>query len=163
MIVVGVDGSPGSDAALRWALAEARLRAVPVRAVNAFQPPVLTDGLLMVGPGALPAASSSEDLERLRTSVQAQARRVLDDALARLGAPDDVEVEADTVEGPPAETLIQAGRGADLLVVGSRGRGGFAGLLLGSVSQQCAQHPPCPVVILPPTEDDDAREQDRGG
>jgi nucleotide-binding universal stress UspA family protein len=70
----------------------------------------------------------------------------------RADATDGIELEADAVEGPPADTLIAAGRDAELLVVGSRGRGGFAGLLLGSVSQQCAQHAPCPVVILPPPD-----------
>jgi nucleotide-binding universal stress UspA family protein len=65
-----------------------------------------------------------------------------------------VEVEQEIREGPAAPVLIEAGRGAALLVLGSRGRGGFAGLLLGSVSQQCAQHPPCPVVILPPVDED---------
>ncbi|MDP9303441.1 MAG: universal stress protein [Actinomycetota bacterium] len=157
MIVVGVDGSPGSDAALRWALAEAELRAVPVRVVIAYQSaPVLADGLIMGGPGAVVAATSSDDLQRLRSSYEAEARRVLEEALARLDAPSNgVELEADAIEGPPAETLIESGRGADLLVVGSRGRGGFTGLLLGSVSQQCAQHPPCPVVILPPATETD--------
>lgn len=156
MIVVGIDGSAGSDAALRWALAEARLRAVPVRAVNAYQsPPLLADGVGMGGrPGVLASAASSEDVQRLRSAAEAEARRVLDEALARSDAlRNGVEVEAEAVEGPPAESLIRAGRGAELLVVGSRGRGGFAGLLLGSVSQQCAQHPPCPVVILPPAKE----------
>ena len=62
------------------------------------------------------------------------------------------EIERAAVAGPPAQTLIESAPGAELLVVGSRGRGGFLGLLLGSVSQQCAQHPPCPVVILPPPD-----------
>lgn len=155
LIVVGVDGSPGSDVALRWALEEAKLRSVRVRAVNAYQPPQLAlNGVAMGAPGVLTWAGSGEDVERLRSASEAGARRVLDEALARAGADaDGVEVEPEALEGPPADTLIRAGRGAELLVVGSRGRGGFAGLLLGSVSQQCAQHPPCPVVILPPPED----------
>ncbi len=108
----------------------------------------------MGGPGVLASAASSEDVQRLRSAAEAEARRVLDEALARSDAlRNGVEVEAEAVEGPPAESLIRAGRGAELLVVGSRGRGGFAGLLLGSVSQQCAQHPPCPVVILPPAKE----------
>jgi nucleotide-binding universal stress UspA family protein len=157
MIVVGVDGSPGSDAALRWALAEAKLRAVPVRAVNAYEsPPLLADGIAMGAPSVLASAASSEDVQRLTSVSEAKARRVLDEALARADAQrNGVEVEAEAVEGSPAETLIRAGRDAELLIVGSRGRGGFAGLLLGSVSQQCAQHPPCPVVILPPAEEDE--------
>jgi nucleotide-binding universal stress UspA family protein len=155
VIVVGIDGSAGSDSALRWALAEARLRAVPVRMVNAYHsPPLLADGATMGAPGVFASAASSEDVQRLRSAAEAEARRVLDEALTRSDAlSNGVEIEAEAVEGPPAESLLHAGRGAELLVVGSRGRGGFAGLLLGSVSQQCAQHPPCPVVILPPAKE----------
>jgi nucleotide-binding universal stress UspA family protein len=154
MIDDGVDGTPGSDTALRWALDEARLRGVSVRALHVYRSPtVLPDGAAMGAPGIFAAAASSEEVQRLHSVFEAQAERVLDDALAREDAQAaGVEVEAEAVEGQPAETLIRAGRDAELLVIGSRGHGGFVGLLLGSVSQQCAQHPPCPVVILPAVE-----------
>lgn len=154
MIVAGVDGSPGSDAALRWALDEARLRGVPVQALYAYQSPtVLPESAAMGAPGVFASAAWSDEIQRLHSISEAQAQRVLDDALARAGAPATaVEVETMAVEGQPAETLIRAGGDAELLVVGSRGHGGFVGLLLGSVSQQCAHHPPCPVVILPAVE-----------
>ena len=154
MIVVGVDGSPGSDAALRWGLDEARLRGVPVRALYAYRSPaVLPEGAAMGAPGIFASAASSEEIQRLHSISEEQAQRVLDDALARAdAAASEIEVETMAVEGQPAASLISAGRDAELLVVGSRGHGGFVGLLLGSVSQQCAQHPPCPVVILPAVE-----------
>jgi nucleotide-binding universal stress UspA family protein len=156
VIVVGVDGSLGSDAALRWALAEAKLRGVGLRVVMAYQVPQLALGGPVVGaPGVFPSAVAGEDLERLRSASTAGAERVIDEALARMGADasEGIEIESAAVEGLPAETLIGAARGAELLVVGSRGHGGFVGLLLGSVSQQCAQHPPCPVVIVPHPEE----------
>jgi nucleotide-binding universal stress UspA family protein len=158
MIVVGVDGSPGSDGALRWALAEARLRRVPVRVVNVYEPPQLA----AIGPptgaaGVLVPPAPEEELERLRAAARTTSQRVLDDAIERMGgdAKAGVEIERAVLEGSPAATLIDAGRSAELLVLGSRGRGGFVGLLLGSVSHQLAQHPPCPVVILPPPEERD--------
>ena len=163
MIVVGVDGSAGSDAALRWAAGEARLRGSSLRIVHVYHLPHVP--LTEVGVGAaagmaLPAAFT-EDGERLRRMVEGQARRVLDDALARAGEEvAGLDVERVVVEGAPAPTLIESARGADLLVIGSRGRGGFLGLLLGSVSHQCAHHPPCPVVILPPPEEAEAAARD---
>ncbi len=155
MIVVGVDGSAGSDAALRWALEEAKLRGVSLRVVHVYQLPQLPlDGVVMGAPGLLESAGSQEDAERLRAASEAEARRVVEEALARAGtAAASVETERAAIEGPPADSLIGAGRDAELLVLGSRGRGGFAGLLLGSVSQQCAQHPSCPLVILPPVDE----------
>jgi nucleotide-binding universal stress UspA family protein len=159
MIVVGVDGSPGSDAALGWALAEAKLRGAVVRAVTVYEPPQVPVGGAVIGAaGMVPAEIVEEDVERLRSAAATTAERVLDDAIARAGTEvtAGITIERAAVEGSPAETLIDAGRGAELLVLGSRGRGGFVGLLLGSVSQQCAQHPPCPVVILPPPAEREA-------
>jgi nucleotide-binding universal stress UspA family protein len=155
MIVVGVDGSPGSDAALRWALAEAKLRGVPLRAVNAYELPQLPVGGPLVGaPGVFASGATEEDLEPLRSAAVTQAERIIEDALERMGpATDRIETESAAVEGPAAETLIAAARDAELLVVGSRGHGGFVGLLLGSVSQKVVHHQPCPVVILPPPEE----------
>lgn len=158
-IVVGVDGSAGSDAALRWALEEARLRGSELRVVHAYQPPQAGLGDIAAGPAGLagPAVFSSEELERLRSAAESEARALVEGALQRVGAGelDGLDIRIEALAGPAAQTLIELGRGAELLVLGSRGRGGFLGLLLGSVSQQCAQHPPCPVVILPPPEESD--------
>ena len=136
-IVVGVDGSEESRRALRWAIDEARLRGARVVALRAWIYPALAAG------GLIPATSDLVD--QLATTE----RKELADAVAE-AAPGGVEVEQVVVEDAAARALVEAAAGADLLVVGSRGHGGFTGLLLGSVSQQCAHHAPCPVVIIPP-------------
>ncbi len=157
-IVVGVDGSAGSEAALRWALAEANLRAARLRVVHAYQPPPLPSAVVGIGAAAVPpTVLSAEEAERVQSAAKQAAWQLIEGALRSVGGDEieRLEIEREPIEGPAAETLIESARGADLLVVGSRGRGGFLGLLLGSVSQQCAQHPPCPVVILPPVDDND--------
>jgi nucleotide-binding universal stress UspA family protein len=155
-IVVGVDGSAGSDAALRWALAEAKLRGAKVRVVHIYrapQIPLSEAGLVAAGGMPIPAPLP-ENGDRLRRAAETRARNLIHEALKRAESESfGVEIEQAPLEGSPAETLIATARAADLLVVGSRGHGGFLGLLLGSVSQQCAHHPPCPVVILPNPED----------
>jgi nucleotide-binding universal stress UspA family protein len=156
-IVVGVDGSPGSDAALRWALDEARLRGSKLRVVHAYEEPQVPLSDVGLGAAGIPAppVAGRDDVERLRASAEEQARSVIESALRRVvgeGA-ERPEIERAARAGSAAQTLIDSGRDAELLVLGSRGRGGFLGLLLGSVSQQCAHHPPCPVVILPPPEE----------
>lgn len=133
-IVVGVDGSEPAARALQWAISEARVRSATVQAVHAWSYP------LAMGVGA----NASELLMR---GAESAAEAVLDHAVA--SRPDDVVVEPVLTLGLAAETLLDASKGADLLVVGSRGHGGFFGLLLGSVSQQCAHHAACPVVIVP--------------
>ena len=135
-IVVGVDGSPGALAALRFALEEARLRKASVTAVFAWSIPFVAD----VPSGLLP---------ELLSDFRADAERLLEEAIAEAGDPGGVEIGRLVVDAPAGRALLEAARGADLLVVGSRGRGGFTGLLLGSVSQQCTQHATCPVVIVP--------------
>jgi nucleotide-binding universal stress UspA family protein len=135
-IVVGVDGSPGAREALRFALEEARLRGSRVTAVFAWSLPMAVDA-----PGGL--------IPELIADFEAEASRELEAAMAEAGDLGDVPVEQIVVEGAPARRLIEAAQHAELLVVGSRGRGGFAGLVLGSVSQQCAHHAPCPVAIVP--------------
>ena len=137
-IVVGIDGSAESKRALHWALDEARRREARLVAVHSWTYQFTS------GPGYLPGADPE-----VRASIQKEAEQVIDDALADVGTV-GVEVERRAPEGSPSATLVEAAEGADLLVVGSRGRGGFSGLLLGSVSQQCAHHAPCPVVIVPP-------------
>ena len=140
VIVVGVDGSPESLAALRWAAQEARLRGAMLRAVHAwFMPMVFTSG-----PPLLVLPEAGDELGE-------EGDKVLSDALEAV-APDveGLALERSVVEGSAAHCLLRAAEGADLLVLGSRGHGGFHGLLLGSVSQQCAHHAPCPVVIVRP-------------
>lgn len=134
-LVVGVDGSEGSLRALRWALREARVHTAPVRAVLAWS-------YLDQSPGSFDVAYGEND-----------ARARLDGALeAVAGEVGDVEVERVVVCDLPARALLANAGDADLLVVGSRGVGGFKGLLLGSVSHQVVQHAPCPVVVVPGEE-----------
>ena len=136
-IVVGVDGSEQSKNALRWALAEARLRGARVVALHAWSYPAIAAG------GLMPV--SADLFEGLEASA---AKLLADTVTAVMEGAADVEVEQDVVEEAPARALVRVAEGADLLVVGSRGHGGFTGPLLGSVSQQCAHHAPCPVVIV---------------
>lgn len=140
-IVVGVDGSPGSLQALRWAAEEARRREARLHAVLAWEPPVQLVG----GAGwIVPDQSTVEEYETA-------ARERLDEALASLGhGLDGLDVERSAIHGAPAAVLLEAAREAAVLVVGSRGHGGFVGLLLGSVGRQCSHHAACPVVIVPP-------------
>jgi nucleotide-binding universal stress UspA family protein len=138
-IVVGVDGSEGSRLALRFALAEARLRGARVRAVAVWHIPAL------VYEGGF-AAPDTRLLDELATETGETLDRTVVEAAEHAS---DVTVETIVREGQPATVLLDEAADADLLVVGSRGLGGFRGLLLGSVGQQCAHHAPCPVVIVP--------------
>lgn len=141
LIVVGVDHSDEAKAALRFAVEEAKLRRAKLRAVHAWQ---FSGHLGAPGlEGSYPGFGG--ELDVLRGAADAALDATLREVVA--GA-DGVELERRIVEGSPAGVLVEESRDADLLVVGSRGRGGFAGLLLGSVSQQCAQHAACPVVIV---------------
>jgi len=140
VIVVGVDQSTGANAALRFALAEARLRQAALRVVHAWQFGYIgATGL----EGWLPAAGGK--LEDFRAGAEAALERTLNEVGVDA---DGLTIERRVEQGPAATVLIEESQGADLLVVGSRGHGGFAQLLLGSVSQQCAQHAHCPVVII---------------
>jgi nucleotide-binding universal stress UspA family protein len=146
-IVVGVDGSEGSRDALRWAAAQAKLTGAPLEVVHTYEHEPAW------APYAYDATMSRDVWEKARQEVEAAVRQaavyaqaIVDDMVRDL---DGVEVQAVTVESRhPAQALVDRSRGADLLVVGSRGRGGFKRLLLGSVSQQCAHHAECPVVII---------------
>jgi nucleotide-binding universal stress UspA family protein len=136
-IVVGTDGSEGARAALRFAVEEARLRSAKLEAVYAWHYPALA----LTAP--VPATYDDE--------LEESAKELLQTALDGIDT-SGVEVDRELVRGPAASALTELAKGADLLVVGSRGHGGFKGLLLGSVSQQCAHHAPCPVVIVRPME-----------
>ena len=142
MIVVGIDHSDGAKAALRFALEEARLRGVKLRAVHAWKFDYLE------APGLMRTLPPGE-YETLHSAAEA----ALDATFKEVGNAEGVEVERRVVQGAPAGVLVEESRGADLLVVGSRGLGGFAQLLLGSVSQQCAHHAKCPVVVVRPRSD----------
>ncbi|HUY47773.1 MAG TPA: universal stress protein [Streptosporangiaceae bacterium] len=131
-IVVGVDGSVPSKAALAWAVRQAALTGAVVEAVIAWEYPD-TYGL---GPA-------------LGVDMEGIAATVVSDAITGVAGPGGpVKICPRVVEGHPARVLIEASAGADLLVVGSRGHGGFAGAVLGSVSQHCIQHATCPVVVV---------------
>lgn len=136
-IVVGVDGSRGARRALRWALAEAGRRGATVDVVHAWSPTVLL---------ASPYVSAYVDPELEGN----EAKQLLEEVVAEeVDARTGVLVNPFVAEGHAAAVLLDRAEGAELLVVGSRGRGGFAGLLLGSVSQQCVHHATCPVVVVP--------------
>jgi nucleotide-binding universal stress UspA family protein len=137
-IVVGVDGSDGSVGALRFALNEARIRGANVKAVSAWHVPAI-----VYEAGWAP---TQIDLDVYPKSAQAE----LDKAFAETDvAGSGVEVTTVVSKGQAADVLCAEAKDAELLVVGARGVGGFRGLLLGSVSQQCAHHTPCPIVVVP--------------
>lgn len=135
-IVVGVDGSESSVRALSWAVGQAAREGATVEAIHSWHIPYASSGL-----GGMPF-----DVEMLADG----ARAVLDEVVGRVDASALAEpIVATLAEGSAASRLIEASADADLVVVGSRGHGGFVGLLLGSVSQQVASHARCPVVIVP--------------
>jgi nucleotide-binding universal stress UspA family protein len=139
VILVGVDYSEGATAALAFAREEARLRHGTLRAVHAWQFGFVDHrGFESFGP-------EIADIHELREAAAAALDATLREALPDF---DEVTIEQRVVEGTPGAVLVDESHDADLLVVGSRGRGGFAQLLLGSVSQQCAHHAACPVVIV---------------
>jgi nucleotide-binding universal stress UspA family protein len=137
-IVVGVDASSGSRQALSWALAEAHIRHAFVEVVHAWSYPDQ-------GPRSAASAGPAVSVEALEDD----ALQVVEDSLAGLVVPQELQLRRHVAPSPASLALVEAAEGADLLVVGARGRGGFAGLQLGSIAQQCAQHTPCPLVIVP--------------
>ena len=140
-IIVGVDGSPNSEHALAWAMREAAIRRAPLTVLAIHPVPKSYWGNIpVVGPPDVPI------LEELRKAVEEMTQR----AAGRLGDAGPASVSTRVESGFPVQELLAASQDADLLVVGSRGSGGFAKLLLGSVSSQVVQHAPCPVVVIPP-------------
>lgn len=174
-ILVGVDGSPAAHAALQFAVEEARLRDAELIAVYVYKavPPddgsssyrYARDTLDLPGYGYEPAGrpdevsrratmlKQEEDYRRSQAWVEAaekQARSLVEDMIAQVSDGEgDIEVTPRVIaDAHPAEALVDAAADAELLIIGSRGRGGFKGLLLGSVSQQCVQHARCPVIVV---------------
>lgn len=146
-IVVGVDGSAGSLAALRFALREARARGATVTAVHVFRLPlgeVPGPFVLELPPGPMPALAEVE--EALERAAWATLDRALEEVADEVG---DVQVERLVLEADPATGLLDCAADADLLVVGARGHGGFIGLLVGSVADHAIRHARCPVVVVP--------------
>ena len=137
-VVVGVDGSASSVRALRWAAAQGASLGVPVVAVLAWQLTTLPSPAVDAGVPPLSAWDAS-------------AHTVLAEAVAEAGLTEG-DLEQVVVHAPAAAGLLDSVRPDDLLVLGDRGRGGFARLLLGSVSRQCAEHALCAVVVVPPED-----------
>ena len=142
-IVVGIDGSEDSKDALRWAARQAELTATTLTAVTAWQLPVSFGSAWQI-----PATyGKSHDLSR--EYLAADGRKALDATLEEvLGTGPPVPVTPQLVSGHAAPVLIEASQHAALLVVGRSGHGGFAGMLIGSVSQHCVSHAACPVVVV---------------
>jgi nucleotide-binding universal stress UspA family protein len=135
-VVVGVDGSPGSVAALKWAAREARLRGLVLRVVTAYHwelPPV-------------PGPAVSLDVDVLRDAARATQDEALDAAADHLAG---VVVERELAFGGAGACLSRAAEDAELLVVGSHGHGPLGRLMVGSVGHDVVQHARCPVVVLP--------------
>jgi len=134
-IVVGVDGSDPSKAALAWAIRQGTLTGATVEAVIAWELPV--------------NYGTPAPLMPPRTDVEEAAREVIALAVADVSSPDQqVTIRCKVVEGNAPRVLLDASAEADLLVVGSRGHGGFVEALLGSVGQHCVHHATCPVVVI---------------
>jgi nucleotide-binding universal stress UspA family protein len=132
-IVIGIDGSVESVAALSWGIEEARLRGRGLRVVYAF--PALVSILGTTAHDYFP-------------QVEKEAAATFEQAMATAPAMDDLDVERSVLPGNPSEVLVDESRGASLLVLGYRGRGGFADMLLGSVTIHCVQRAHCPVVVV---------------
>jgi nucleotide-binding universal stress UspA family protein len=139
-IVVGIDGSDHSKRALTRALTEAAIHRTPLTVLTVHQAVVGYAG----GPVTYPGDEA--ETERAREAAQAET----DKALAELDGPRPESVTVKAVHGFPAEELINATSDADMIVLGSRGAGGFARLLMGSVAGKVVQHAACPVLIVPP-------------
>lgn len=134
-VIVGIDGADDSVRALRWAAEHARAVGAPLQVLSAFEVPT------QFGPYGMAGWENPTDLEK-------RAREVLSDTVqSTLG--EDAQVIEHVVRRHPAQALVEMSDQAQLIVMGSRGRGGFAGLLLGSVSQYVVAHARCPVVVMP--------------
>jgi nucleotide-binding universal stress UspA family protein len=174
-IVVGVDGSDGSLAAMKWALDEARVRDLPLHVMLGWDfhpswaapglgsmfapaysapgdaPPVAPGGTFVSAPGSLPVHTpQSTELDAAGAASNALEAVV---NLALEGDAPPAKLTREVVQGPAAKVLLDEVTASDLLVVGSRGHGGFVGALLGSVSHQVVSQARCPVVVVPSPQD----------
>jgi nucleotide-binding universal stress UspA family protein len=145
VIVVGVDGSKSSRAALEWALAEAKLRGSTVRAVHAWMIPAVGTS---EAPWALMGTQDYLNLDpnEIEKAAGDALEREISDVQATAGS--DVVIERQVVDSPAAEAITDASKDAELVVVGTRGHGAIASLVLGSVSHHVVQHATCPVVTV---------------
>ena len=141
----GIDGSQSSGSALRWAIRQAGLTGAVVDAVIAWHYPVVAGGAYGLAPMVMAGGFDFKE----------NAEKVLADAISTAVDPGiGVPVRPFAVQGDPVQVLLDASDGADLLVVGSRGHGGFTEALLGSVSQHAVHHANCPVVVIRGKEHD---------
>lgn len=139
-VVVGVDGSSGSSTALRWAMTYAAQVGGTVEAIGTWQLPMGAGSAYEWIASESDGDSYAALTDKVLTDTVAEVTQSLGTALV---------VDTRTVQGQAAEVLLRAARDAQMLVVGSRGHGTMAGLILGSTSQRCVQHAPCPVVVVP--------------
>ncbi len=139
-IVVGIDGSANSARALDWALREAGLRHLPLTVLAVHE---VAASFWTGNPMTMP--EDAPEVEKVRKAASDAVNKAAD----RVGGPQPESVTVRAVAGIPASELIEASKDADMLVVGSRGGGGFARLLLGSVSNHVVHHAECPVVVVP--------------
>lgn len=139
-ITVGVDGSEHSRRALEWAIREAGLRGAALTVLAVHQ---VAGNHWTGNPEVYPADQPATE------AVRRAAEDAVQKAVSQMGAPGPASVTVRAVSGLPAQELVRASSGSDLVVVGSRGGGGFAKLLLGSVSHQLVSHAACPVAVIP--------------
>jgi nucleotide-binding universal stress UspA family protein len=141
-IIVGVDGSGHSQRALEWAIKEAAIRHVPLTVLTVHE------AIRGYYSGVAVYPDDPARTEEVRTAAQAET----DNVLAGLDGPRPDSVTVKAVHGFPVEELVNAGEDADMIVLGSRGAGGFTRLLMGSTAGQVSQHAHCPVLIVPPED-----------
>lgn len=142
VVVVGVDGSPGSRAALEYALDEARRRHAMLRVVSAV---ALPDFWAASYPAYVPPPPNE-----IVPVVRQETQNFVDDVIASQGGAGELPVTVEARSGRPGEILVDAADGAELLVIGHRGRGSVASVLLGSVGLYCVLHAQCPVTVVRP-------------
>ena len=138
-IIVGVDGSGHSQRALIRAIKEAAAHHAPLTVITVHQ------AIMGFGGGPVVYPEDLTETERVREAAQAET----DKALAEAGEPRPESVTVKAIHGFAPEVLIEASRDADMIVLGSRGAGGFGHLMMGSVTSQVAHHATCPILIVP--------------